>query len=230
MTRNNLIFAADYTDIEFIKDVINQNKSYLSMIKLGLEFFYKHGVKGVQEISTTGVPIFLDLKLHDIPNTVERTLTNLQRDLPNQVKVITVHAQRDLPLLKAARKAVKDSDIEIAGVTVLTSLISKEKDIVRTAKLCERAGLNYVVASYKYVTTIKEHTKLKVIVPGFRFEGQGAVDQRNVFNLSALRYIDVDYIVLGRCLCYEYVNNMLECINRNILKIHSGLEDFRTSY
>ena len=157
--KNPIILAVDVNSLKMAKSLVSDLKDYIGGVKLGMEFFNSFGPKGVKEISNFGVPIFLDLKLHDIPITVYKTVKSLM-DL--NVAIINVHSSGGKDMMKAAvraRNEYKDSSTKIVAVTVLTSLddqdlnevgfINESQDLVlKLAKLTKESGS----VSYTHLT------------------------------------------------------------------------------
>lgn len=128
--KEKLIIAIDISDFNQAVTLCNTLKGYCGLFKLGMEFFFKFGVEGVNKISQIGTPIFLDLKLHDIPNTVSNALFALLSQI-NGVEMITLHASGGVDMLTQAKKKIIEASIaykkpvpKIFGVTILTSIIS----------------------------------------------------------------------------------------------------------
>lgn len=118
-----IICAIDTADLQEAKRLILMLAPYIDIVKLGLEFFCSLGFKGVQEIAKLNKPIFLDLKLNDIPNTVIKTLKIL-KNLP--IAMLTVHVLGGEKMLQGSKAALEDSKIKLIGVTLLTSLSDQD--------------------------------------------------------------------------------------------------------
>jgi orotidine-5'-phosphate decarboxylase len=114
----SIFVAIDTPDLERARSLARQVKSGAGGVKLGLEFFCANGPSGVHEIASLGLPIFLDLKLHDIPNTVAKAVQSLRSLEP---AVLTVHAAGGRAMLEEAKAAAPEKT-KVVGVTVLTSL------------------------------------------------------------------------------------------------------------
>ncbi len=176
-------------------------------LKLGLEFFTACGADGVRAVqAVTERPIFLDLKLHDIPHTVAATLRVL-RGL--SVGYVTVHTSGGLAMLQAAQDAV-EGDLKLLGVTVLTSLreadlsdIGWQDDsqavVKRLAGLAHTAGLYGVVCSGLEASMLRDvYPGLKRVVPGIRPTGSDHGDQQRVLTPQDAVAAGADYLVIGR--------------------------------
>jgi orotidine 5'-phosphate decarboxylase subfamily 1 len=123
MIKNKIILAIDESNFNVAKELCQEVASDVGFFKLGLEFFYSFGSDGVNEISKLGVPIFLDLKLHDIPNTVSKACTTLMQKVKG-VEMLTLHSSGGIKMLADTKEALKSLAIKqpmIFGVTVLTS-------------------------------------------------------------------------------------------------------------
>ncbi|NBX04220.1 MAG: orotidine-5'-phosphate decarboxylase, partial [Alphaproteobacteria bacterium] len=187
MTKNPIICAIDTTDVEKAKALVEQVSESVGAIKLGLEFFTYNGVKGVEEIAKLNVPIFLDLKFHDIPNTVGRAIKALS-NLDN-IFMTTIHTSGGKAMMEAAAAAVTEAfqfknEPKVVGVTVLTSMdsddlraigVSKEmnQQVLDLAKLAKNSGLSGIVCSPHEILQIREHLpkNFTLVVPGIRLAG-----------------------------------------------------------
>jgi orotidine-5'-phosphate decarboxylase len=187
-------------------------------IKLGLEFFVAEGPRGVEKIrAATGgdKEIFLDLKLHDIPNTVAGAVRAAIRCRPD---FITVHTSGGKDMMRAAIAAAKEASEKegvatpkILGVTVLTHLdsmdlasvgqgASLEEQVKRLALLAESAGLQGVVCAPQEIRLLRQSfTKpMQLVVPGIRPEGAAAGDQKRTMTPPEAARLGADYLVIGR--------------------------------
>lgn len=182
MHRNPIYLALDLPRLEAAESLARKVASHVGGLKLGLEFFCAHGHHGVHEIAKLGLPIFLDLKLHDIPNTVAAAMQALHVLEP---AIVTVHASGGRAMMEDA-KAAAGENCKVVAVTVLTSL--DERDLARTgisgtphdqalrlAELAESAGLDGIVCSGQEVAAIHKQWKSGYfIIPGLRpAEGNG---------------------------------------------------------
>ena len=149
-----IFVAIDTPDIDQAKKLAKAVKRHAGGLKLGLEFFAANGPEGVNEIAHLGMPVFLDLKLHDIPNTVAKAIHALR---PLEPAVITVHGAGGRAMLEEA-KAAAPAGTKIVAVTVLTSLDeadlaatgvngSPHDQVERLAALAKSAGLDGIVCS-----------------------------------------------------------------------------------
>jgi orotidine-5'-phosphate decarboxylase len=174
------------------------------MIKVGSVSFNAIGHEALTYVASKGFEIFLDLKLHDIPNTVKKSIEGLI-SLP--IGMMTIHTSGGLEMMKAAKKAVSDTDIKIFGVTALTSLSDKDTSIIfqRTASnqvkamldLAQEAQIDGVVCSPHELDLVVERKSLLSITPGIRLS-ESADDQSRVMTPKDAISKGADYIVIGR--------------------------------
>jgi len=184
-------------------------------LKLGLEFFCAQGPEGVREIArASGKAVFLDLKLHDIPNTAAAAVAAL---LPLRPAYLTLHAAGGLAMLKAARDAAGETSDKLnlpppalIGVTVLTSLDADDlprigvggtvaAQTMRLAALVADAGLDGLVCSaHEAARLAADFPRLLRIVPGIRPAGDAAADQKRVMTPSEALARGADILVIGR--------------------------------
>jgi orotidine-5'-phosphate decarboxylase len=212
---NPIICALDTKDIVTAKILCAQVKDYVSMVKCGLEFFTKNGPGAINEISSLGLDVFLDLKFHDIPNTVDQAIRSA---VSLNVSMITIHTLGGKEMMQRAAEAAKDESAKLSvktpliiGVTILTSMDdgdlqeininNRVKDQVKIlALLAKESGLDGIVCSPHEITTVKEicGKDFKTIVPGIRPAITTSDDQKRV--MTAKQAVDkgADYIVIGR--------------------------------
>jgi orotidine-5'-phosphate decarboxylase len=210
MHRNPIYLALDLPRLEAAETLARKVKGHIGGLKLGLEFFCAHGHHGVHEIAKLGLPIFLDLKLHDIPNTVAAAMQALHVLEP---AIVTVHASGGRAMMEDA-KAAAGENCKVVAVTVLTSL--DERDLVRTgisgtphdqalrlAELAEAAGLDGIVCSGQEVSAVHQQWKHGFfVVPGLRpAEGNGRNghgDQKRTVTPREARDGGASVLVIGR--------------------------------
>jgi orotidine-5'-phosphate decarboxylase len=217
---NNKIFiACDTNNISKVKKIIKNTKTNKLKIgyKFGLEFLNsKNGRLFISKIKNKIV--FLDLKLHDIPNTMQSTIKTI-KDL--NVNYLTVHISSGLKALKMVKKV--SGKIKIVGVTTLTSLDEKDikqigykrsiKNLVsHQAKLAKKAKLDGLVCSPHEVKKVKKIFKSEIITPGIRFDNNSNDQKRIMSPRQAL--LKSDWIVMGRALTKGNIkNNIKRLIN-----------------
>ena len=208
---NPICVAIDTSDLARAEALAAMLKGRVGYLKLGMEFFYAHGAGGYEAVARHGVPIFLDLKLHDIPNTVASGLTSLMRLAPLP-SIINVHASGGFDMMKAARDAV-EGRTKLIAVTILTSLSSTDihaagfdrsrdagEHAVALAQLARAAGLDGVVCSPREVAAIKAATAagFLAVVPGIRPLDASAGDQKRIATPQAALAAGADILVIGR--------------------------------
>jgi orotidine-5'-phosphate decarboxylase len=199
-----IIVAVDETQLSSFKQTVDSLDSNLCMIKVGSVSFNAIGHEAIRYVASKGFEIFLDLKLHDIPNTVKKSIEGLI-SLP--IGMMTIHTSGGLEMMKAAKKAVQDTDIRIFGVTALTSLSDKDTGIIfkRTASdqvkamldLAQEAQIDGVVCSPHELDLVVARKSLLSITPGIRIS-ESLDDQSRVMTPKDAISKGADYIVIGR--------------------------------
>ena len=231
MIKNKKIFiACDTANIKKVKKIIKNTKSKKINIgyKFGLEFFYsKYGRSFLLKMNKK-IPIFLDLKLNDIPNTCISAINSL-KDLKN-IKYITVHINGGFEMLRAVKKATKkiNKNIKILGVTILTSLSNKSlkkigytknvgQIVIQQTKLAKLAGLDGIVCSANEVKLIKKiYKKKEIITPGIRLQGDKVNDQSRVSSPKDAFTNGATGIVIGRSITQGTIKNNLKKLIRSL--------------
>ena len=199
-----IIVAVDETQLSSFKQTVDSLDSNLCMIKVGSVSFNAIGHEALIYVASQGFEIFLDLKLHDIPNTVKKSIEGLV-SLP--ISMMTIHTSGGLEMMKAAKKAVSDTNIKIFGVTALTSLSDEDTSTIfqRTASnqvkamldLAQEAQIDGVVCSPHELDLVVERKSLLSITPGIRLS-ESADDQSRVMTPKDAISKGADYIVIGR--------------------------------
>jgi len=203
-----IVLAVDTPDLEIAKRWIAATENSVSVYKLGLEFFLTFGQEGVRAIkSETDAEIFLDLKLHDIPYTVEGAATAVANLAP---RFLTVHASGGAAMVAAAVKAAPATDI--TAVTILTSLSEDDlfqvgyanpalESAVALASLSVAAGARAIVCSPLEIAAIRSSVGPTpfIITPGVRPAGEaGGDDQKRTMTPRAAIESGANYVVIGR--------------------------------
>jgi len=211
MYRNPICVALDTPDPVQAAAMVGLLKNSIGMAKVGMELFFRSGRPGYEQVAAQGVPLFLDLKLHDIPNTVAQGLTSLLSLSPAPA-IVNVHASGGPAMLEAAARAV-DGKAKLIAVTILTSLsdadmhasgFDPEADTalaaVRLAQLSKQFGLDGVVCSPHDIVAIKAAcgSEFLTIVPGVRPAGVDVQDQKRIATPLAARTAGADILVIGR--------------------------------
>lgn len=203
---NPVYLALDLPQLDAAKALAQRVKAHVGGFKLGLEFFCAHGHHGVHEIARVGLPLFLDLKLHDIPNTVAGAMQSINVLQP---AIVTVHASGGRAMMEDA-KAAAGSGTRVVAVTLLTSL--DERDLTRTgingsahdqvlrlAELAQAARLDGIVCSGHEVAEVRRQWKDGFfVVPGLRLPGGAAGDQKRVVTPRRARDDGASVLVVGR--------------------------------
>jgi orotidine-5'-phosphate decarboxylase len=201
-----IFVAIDTPDLARARAIARAVRSVAGGLKVGLEFFSAHGPAGVAELSEFGLPIFLDLKLHDIPNTVAKAVQALN---PLEPAILTVHAAGGLAMLENARAAALPRT-RVVAVTVLTSLDAKDlaaagvkgspaDQVTRLAALARSAGLDGIVCSGEEVAAArKAWPDGFFVVPGVRPKDSGAADQKRIVTPRAAIDGGASVLVIGR--------------------------------
>lgn len=198
--------AIDTPDLERAKAIVTRVKAHVGGIKLGLEFFMANGRAGVHEMHEIGLPIFLDLKFHDIPNTVAKAIQALR---PLEPAILTVHAAGGRAMLEDA-KAAAPTGTKVVAVTMLTSLDDSDltsiglrpdphEQVMRLTELARSSGVDGIVCSGNEVAAAKKiwHDGFFVI-PGVRPANGVIGDQKRVVTPRAALDAGASILVVGR--------------------------------
>jgi orotidine-5'-phosphate decarboxylase len=203
---SRIYVALDTPDLARAQAIATRVRHHVGGLKLGLEFFAAHGQAGVREMAHIGLPIFLDLKLHDIPNTVAKAVQALAQLEP---AVLTVHAAGGRAMLEDA-KAAAPPHTKVVAVTMLTSLDlqdlaatgvtgSSHDQVVRLAALAHDAGLDGIVCSGAEVAAAKAAwPKGFFVVPGVRPANGQLGDQKRVVTPREALDCGASILVVGR--------------------------------
>jgi orotidine-5'-phosphate decarboxylase len=199
--------ALDTPDLARAKAIATRVGHHVGGIKLGLEFFMANGRAGVHEMAEIGLPIFLDLKFHDIPNTVAKAVQALR---PLEPAILTVHASGGRAMMEDA-KAAAPTGTKVVAVTMLTSLDGPDltsiglapdphEQVVRLAELAKSAGVDGIVCSGAEVAAAKRAWKDGFfVVPGVRpANGSALGDQKRVVTPRAALDAGASILVVGR--------------------------------
>ncbi len=206
----DVIIACDFKNKEELYNFLRPFEGMNPYLKIGMEIFYKEGPELVRELHKKGFRIFLDLKLHDIPNTVESAMKNIAS---LGVEITNVHAAGGIKMMEAARRGLdsvpEGKNTKLIAVTQLTSisqeileneLLIKEPlaDVVKKYALnAKTAGLDGVVCSAHEAPIIKELGLISV-TPGIRFADNSVDDQKRVATPALAKELGSTYIVVGR--------------------------------
>jgi orotidine-5'-phosphate decarboxylase len=208
---DRIFVALDTTDANAANELADSLNGLVGGVKVGKEFFTANGPDAVKRLSEKGMPVFLDLKFHDIPNTVASAIRAAK---PLSPFIIDVHAAGGEAMLKAsadARDSFEGKKPLVIGITVLTSLGDEDLDgvgvsdtaegqVLRLAKLTASCGLDGVVCSAREVTALRAALgpDFKLVVPGIRPSWAAANDQKRIVTPSDAVKMGADYLVIGR--------------------------------
>lgn len=212
MSKRDVIVACDFKSAEDTYAFLDLFKEEKPFVKIGMELFYAEGPAIVREIKSRGHKIFLDLKLHDIPNTVKKAMASLSK---LDVDMCNVHASGTVDMMKAAIEGLTREDGTrplLIAVTQLTSTSEERMQkellinasindtIVKYAENAKTAGLDGVVCSPLEAGMVKDACgkDFVTVTPGVRFAGGDVGDQVRVTTPARAKEIGTDYIVVGR--------------------------------
>lgn len=206
-----LIVALDFSSQSEAMALVRRINPDSCILKVGSEMFTLLGTQFVKDLVADGFKVFLDLKFHDIPNTVAQACLSAAR---TGVWMINVHASGGLEMMKAAVAALDTSQDHrplLVAVTVLTSMNSSElpaigvecsveQQVLRLAMLAKQAGLDGVVCSAFEIPLIRSRcgAEFLTVTPGIRLEGDGLDDQSRVVTPAQAIELGSDYLVMGR--------------------------------
>ena len=229
MKKNPVYCAIDVSDLGTAQNLALQLSGKVGGLKIGMEFFYAHGQTGYELLSQQGQNIFLDLKLHDIPNTVAQAI---QAAADLGVWMSNVHASGGTRMMSAAKQAVEQhgGDMLLIAVTVLTSMDdndlhqagvnrSARDQVMSLARLTQESGLDGVVCSAQEASALKQQLgqEFKLVTPGIRLTDSASDDQRRIVSPSQAIEQGSDYLVIGRPITQaEDPMQMLKKINQSL--------------
>ncbi|NPV71945.1 MAG: orotidine-5'-phosphate decarboxylase [Firmicutes bacterium] len=210
-----VIVALDLPDRDSALRMVDRLRDYVDLYKVGMELFYSEGSRFVRELTSREAKVFLDLKFHDIPNTVASAVRQLARLRP---AMMTVHAPGGFEMLRQASRAVGEagsvngSKPILLAITLLTSIDEKTlredlmvaesplEYVVNMARVSQASGIDGVVASPREAERIREvcGRDLLIVTPGIRPSWFGHGDQKRVATPSQAIRAGADYIVVGR--------------------------------
>ena len=203
---NPVFVGIDTGDLNRAEALARAVAPHVGGLKLGLEFFMANGPAGVRQMAALGLPIFLDVKLYDIPNTVAGAMRSLSA---LDLAIINVHASGGSAMMRAARDACAPAT-KVIGVTVLTSMdasdladagvaATPDAQVARLAALTRKAGLDGVVCSGAEVAQLKAAWADGLfVVPGIRPEGSAVGDQKRVMTPAEAQQAGASILVIGR--------------------------------
>ena len=214
---DKILCALDTKDVAAAVALARDLQGYIGGLKIGLEFFTSAGPSGYDRVAETGMPVFLDLKFHDIPNTVAGAVSSV---VPLGPMMLNVHAAGGRVMLQAAASAADEvaaalgvARPKVLGVTVLTSLEESdlaaigvpdrvEHQVVRLARLSQDSGLDGVVCSSHEIAAIRRACgeDFTLVVPGIRPKSADKNDQKRIMTPSEAVDLGADYLVIGRAI------------------------------
>ena len=212
MSNRDVIIACDFDSAETTLAFLDKFTDCKPFVKIGMELYYAAGPSIVKEIKARGHKIFLDLKLHDIPNTVKKSMAVLSR---MDVDMCNLHAAGTIEMMKAALEGLTREDGTRPMLIAVTQLTSTSEErmqrelligasindtIAKYAENAKVAGLDGVVCSPLEAELVKQHcgAEFKTITPGIRFADAAADDQVRITTPERAREIGSDFIVVGR--------------------------------
>ena len=216
--KKRLVLALDVEDINEAKELVDSLNPYIGTFKVGLQLFCGYGLEIINYIKEKNSNFFLDVKLHDIPNTVEKASYNIIKNVAN---FFNVHATGGIEMMRAAKKGALEACEKynkkppiILAVTMLTSISQEilenellnntniETLVIELAKNAKKAGLDGVVASARELKAIKKElgNDFIVLTPGIRPSWSVVDDQKRIATPKSAIIDGADYIVLGRAI------------------------------
>lgn len=209
MKQQPIIIALDFPDAAACECFLKKFPNESLFLKVGMELFFKEGRSFVEQLAKQGHRIFLDLKLADIPQTVYRAIKSL-KGLP--LDYLTVHTSGGFEMLKSAQLAATEIDVQLLGVTILTSLnemmLHQELNIQGTlqdvvlhrANIAKKAGISGVIASAHEAECMRKHVgdDFLIVTPGIRLATDSCDDQQRVMTPIAAITRGASQLVIGR--------------------------------
>lgn len=208
--QTELILALDCEDRESALDLIKPLQGHLKWVKIGLQMFTAYGLPFVHEIKSMGYHVFLDLKLHDIPNTVAKAILSLSSA---QIDLLTIHASGGSEMCAYAVKARDESNpkLKLLAVTVLTSMNQKQMEalnvnkpvqdhVLDLAKISVDAKVDGIVSSTHELKLLRKTlgNDPLIVTPGIRPKGADLNEQKRVMTPFDAKKLGADFIVVGR--------------------------------
>jgi len=218
-----IIVAVDESNIGSFKRIIDSLDNNICMVKIGSVGFNALGHEVISYAANKGFGVFLDLKLHDIPNTVKKSIEGLT-SLP--IKMLTIHTSGGEQMMRSAMEAVEGANIKVFGVTALTSLSDSDtnqiykrdaaEQVEAMLDLAEQSGIDGVVCSPHELNLVASRESLLSITPGIRLRDFND-DQSRVMTPKAAIDLGANYIVVGRPITKsKNIRNALQEIHNSI--------------
>ncbi len=216
--RNPILVALDLPTVELALDMAEKLTSVVGGFKIGSELFTSAGPEIVRRLRGNGSTVFLDLKFHDIPNTVAKAVAAATR---LDVQMLTIHVSGGLVMMRAAEESAQRVALQsgrgaplVLGVTVLTSLDAQSlaevgadshvgRQVERLANLAVRAGLRGLVCSPLELTALRQllPEQIQLVTPGIRTGAEPADDQRRTLTPQQALSAGANWLVIGRPIC-----------------------------
>ena len=214
--REKLVLALDVDDFKSAEGLVDKLKDYVGVFKIGSQLFTSEGIKVIEMVNQKGCRVFLDLKFHDIPNTVKGAAESATK---LGIYMFNIHTSGGYEMMKSAAEATKETSLKsgikkplVLGVTVLTSInqevLEKEigvnktikEHVVHLAKLAKAAGLDGVVASPHEIKDIRDACgeDFVILTPGIRPKSKYLDDQKRVMTPKQALSLGADFLVIGR--------------------------------
>jgi len=230
--REKIIIALDVPTRDLALGALRELAGRAVWCKIGMELFTREGPQIVQEAASLGFSVFLDLKFHDIPNTVA---AGVRSACELGVRMLTIHTSGGPEMMEAAVEAAAKSDVLVLGVTVLTSTdratlaavgldVDPADQVLRLATQAELAGLRGLVCSPLEIVAIRATlgTKIALVTPGVRPLGSDAGDQKRIMTPADAVEAGADWLVIGRpimaasdrCTAFDAVVHEIEGLAR----------------
>ena len=208
MSSKKIIVALDGSNLTQIKKLVNNLKAEVHSFKIGYEFFFNHGINGYKQIKKISPKIFLDLKLHDIPNTVDKGILAIEKLKP---LLTTIHISGGSEMIKSS--LINKKKTKILGVSILTSLNSQQTKkfyneenieilIKKFSMEAKKQKLDGIVCSPKEIKIVREvlGKKFLIVTPGIRYQKLKGVgdDQKRTLTPTKAISMGADLLVIGR--------------------------------
>lgn len=229
MNKNPIFYALDFSSIEKSKEMLTLIKDHIGGVKIGLQFFIANGMDGVREIAKFALPIFLDLKLYDIPNTVGKSIKEISKI--DAIAMTTVHISGGTEMLSAALDGRCNKKLKILGVTILTSAnnnfvsnmdVNKNQLVEHMAHVAQHVGLHGIICSGLENNAVRTVCGADFIIvnPGIRMKNDAQEDQKRVVTPSSAMQNGANFLVIGRSISnsknpVKAVQEILESLNKN---------------
>lgn len=210
----SIYLALDFPTWEESSQFLSENELHEIPVKVGMELFYREGPRVIEKLKEKNHPVFLDLKLHDIPTTVMKAMSNLAK---LEVDMVNVHALGGSEMIKRAKEGLESGSnsshqTKLIAVTILTSMDNEtmnqeillpgelEKNTVHFANLAKQSGADGVVCSVHEAQKIKDACGIafSTVTPGIRLQQSGNDDQKRVATPGFARKNGADFLVIGR--------------------------------